>query len=136
METFARAGRNPHGKEIQRWILQQIKSQPDVRQVNLTWKKAPENENRSTVLEQSAIMSPIEYFYPTDGKTVGLRGELLDQTGKHLGRFEVLLSYDYLMKDILTEGWMVTQMACLVNQEGHYLAHSSSAMRARHCLGD
>jgi len=27
-------------------------------------------------------------------------------------------------------------MACLVNQEGHYLAHSSPAMQVRHCLGD
>jgi hypothetical protein len=80
-------------------------------------------------------MSPIGYFIP-DGKTVGLRGELLDQGGKPLGRFEVVLNYDYLMQDILTEGWMVAQMACLVNQEGHYLAHSSSAMQARHCLGE
>ena len=70
-------------------------------------------------------MSPIGYFYPSDGKTVGLRGELLDQAGRPLGRLEVFMKYDYLMQDILTEGWMVAQMACLVSQEGHYLAHSS-----------
>ena len=46
------------------------------------------------------------------------------------------MSYDYLMQDVLTEGWLVAQMACLVNQEGHYLAHSSPAMQVRHCLGD
>ena len=67
---------------------------------------------------------------------MGLRGELLDQAGQPLGRLELFVSYDYLMQDILTEGWMVAQMACLVNQEGHYLAHSSSAMQARHCLGE
>ena len=81
-------------------------------------------------------MSPIGYFYPPDGATVGLRGELLDQAGRSLGRLEVVMSYDYLMQDVLQEGWLVTQMACLVNQEGHYLAHSSSAMQARHCLGE
>lgn len=81
-------------------------------------------------------MSGVEYFYPHDVKSVGLRGEILDRTGKPLGRLDVLLSYDYLMKDILSEGWMVAQMACLVSQEGHYLAHSSSAMLARHCLGE
>ena len=67
---------------------------------------------------------------------MGLRGELLDQAGKPLGRLEVFLSYGYLMQDVLTEGWMVAQMACLVSQEGHYLAHSSTAMQARHCLGE
>ena len=46
------------------------------------------------------------------------------------------MNYDYLMQDILKEGWMVAQMACLVNQEGQYLAHSSPAMQARHCLGE
>jgi adenylate cyclase len=136
METFARAGQDPRGQEIQRWLLQQIKSQPGVRQANLTWKKAPEPRGRRTLPQRSAKMSPIGYFYPSDVKTVGLRGELLDQGGQPLGQLEVFMNYDYLMQDILTEGWMVAQMACLVNQEGYYLAHSSSAMQARHCLGE
>lgn len=41
METFALAGQDPDGKELQRWLLQQIKSQPDVRQVNLSGRKCP-----------------------------------------------------------------------------------------------
>jgi adenylate cyclase len=136
METFARAGQDHRGQEIQRWLLQQIKSQPGVSQVNLTWEKAAGTNDSATVPNRSAELSPMGFFYPPDGKTVGLRGELLDQGGKPLGQFEVVLNYDYLMQDILTEGWMVAQMACLVNQEGHYLAHSSSAMQARHCLGE
>jgi class 3 adenylate cyclase len=53
-----------------------------------------------------------------------------------VGRLEVFLNYDSLMRDILQEGWLVAQMACLVTQEGQYLAHSSAAMQARHCLGE
>lgn len=136
METFARAGQDPRGQEIQRWLLQQITSQPGVSQVNLSWEKAATIKGSMVVPDRSVEMSPISYFYPSDAKTVGLRGELLDRAGKTLGRLEVVLNYDYLMQDILTEGWMVAQMACLVNQEGHYLAHSSSAMQARHCLGE
>lgn len=136
MDTFARAGQDPGGQEIQRWLLQQIKSQPGVRQVYLTWKKAPQTKGHKAIQPRSVEMSPIGYFYPADAKTVGLRGELLDQAGQPLGRIELFVSYDYLMQNILTEGWMVAQMACLVNQEGHYLAHSSSAMQARHCLGE
>lgn len=136
MESFARAGQDPQGQEIQRWLLHRIKSRPGVRQVNLTWVKAAKVKGGTAVLNRTAEISPIGYFYPADGKTVGLRGELLDQGGQPLGRLEVVLNYDHLMQDILTEGWMVAQMACLVSQEGQYLAHSSLAMQARHCLGE
>ena len=80
-------------------------------------------------------MSPIQYFYPP-GQNCGVAGELLDQDRKPLGRLEVVVSYDYLMKEILSEGWMQAQMACLVSDEGHYLAHSNPAMQGRHCLGE
>ncbi len=136
MEMFARAGQGPHGQEIQRWLLAQIKAQPGVSQVFLTWKKAPQTKGRRTMPKRSAEMSHIGYFYPSDSKIVGLRGELLDRAGQPRGRLELFVSYDYLMQDILQEGWLVAQMACLVNQEGYYLAHSSSAMQARHCLGE
>lgn len=135
MEMFARAGQDPRGKEVQRWLLQQIKVQPGVRQVYLTWNKTPGTKGRRALPPRSAEIS-IGYFYPSDTKIVGLRGELLDQSGQNLGRLDLFVNYDYLMQDILTEGWMVAQMACLVSQEGHYLAHSSSAMQARHCLGE
>ena len=136
MEAFARAGRDPGGPEIQGWLLEQIKSQPGVSKVNLTWDRAAKTGGGGPLRERSAGMSPINYFYPPDKKTVGLRGELLDQAGRPLGRLEVLVSYDYLIKDILEEGWMQAQMACLVSDAGEYLAHSNPAMKSRLCLGE
>jgi len=136
MDIFANAGQDPQGQEIQRWLLGQIKSQSGVSRVNLTLEKAEGTKDHPAVPDRSAAIPAFDYFYPPDGKSVGLRGELLDEAGKPIGRLEVVLSYDYLMQDVLTEGWMVAQMACLVSQEGHYLAHSSSAMQARHCLGE
>ena len=118
MEMFAQAGKDPRGKEIQRWLLQQMKAQPGVRQVYLTWNETPETKGRRAVPQRSAEMSSIGYFYPSDVKIVGLRGELLDQAGQPVGRLELFVNYDYLMQDVLTEGWMVAQMACLVSQEG------------------
>jgi adenylate cyclase len=136
MAAFARAGQDSSGKEIQLWLLQQMKAQPGVTRVDLLGKNAPGAMAPAAIPVLSAQLSPITYFYPPEGKTVGLQGELLDKAGNPLGRLEVFLSYDYLMRDILQEGWLVAQMACLVNQEGHYLAHSSPAMQARHCLGE
>jgi adenylate cyclase len=129
MEAFAKA-RNP---EIQEWTLQQLKDQKGVEGVYLTWAKPRPGEAATAKVEK---MSAIEYFYPPGQKTVGLRGELLDPANQPLGRLEVIVSYKYLMADILTSGWMQAQMACLVNVEGHYLAHSSPMMAGRHCLGE
>ena len=135
MEEFARAGQDPQGQVIQSWLLAQEKTQAGVVQVNLAWKKATEPQSPAVLPERSAQISSIGYFYPPDGKTVGIGGELLDAGGKPWGRLEVVMSYAYLMQDILKDGWLVAQMACLVSQEGHYLAHSSPAMQSRHYLG-
>jgi adenylate cyclase len=129
MEAYAKAG----NKEIEDWTLQQLKKQEGVEGVYLTWAKArPGEPEPGKVLR----MSVIEYFYPPGQKTVGLRGELLDAANQPVGRLEVLVSYQYLMHDIIASGWMQAQMACLVNVEGHYLAHSSPMMKNRHCLGE
>jgi adenylate cyclase len=136
MKYFARAGQDARGKEIQHWLLKQMKAQPGVRQVYLTWKKESARESSTGTQYHSATLSPVRFFYPSDVKIVGLRAELLDQAGRPLGRLEMLLNYDYLMQDILKEGWLVAQMACLVTDEGHYLAHSNPAMQGRHCLGE
>ena len=136
MESFARAGQDSHGEDIQPWLLKQMQAQPGVHQVNLTWKKAAVSQGSPDTQNRSATLSPIGFFYPSDGKTVGLRAELLDAAGRPLGRLEVFLSYDYLMQETLKEGWLVAQMACLVSAEGRYLAHSNPAMQGRHCLGD
>jgi class 3 adenylate cyclase len=136
MEYFARAGQDSQGKDIQRWLLEQMKAQPGVQQVSLTWQMAAASQSSTDRQHRSAALSPIGFFYPADLKTVGLRAELLDKAGQSVGRLEVLVSYDNLMQDMLKEGWLVAQMACLVTDKGHYLAHSSPAMQGRHCLGD
>jgi adenylate cyclase len=136
MESFARAGLDPHGADIQGWLLQQMKSQPGVTQVKLLGTKAAESVGPAVLPTRSTRLSDVQYFYPPAGRTVGLRGELLDGAGKPLGRLEVILRYDYLLEEVIKEGWMVAQMACLVNDQGQYLAHSNPAMRARHCLGE
>ena len=136
MESFARAGQDSQGEDIQRWLLKQEQAQPGVHQVNLTWKQAAVSPGSPGTRNRSAILSAIGFSYPSDGKTVGLQADLLDDAGRPVGHLEVLLSYDYLMQETIKEGWLVAQMACLVSAEGRYLAHSNPAMQGRHCLGE
>jgi adenylate cyclase len=131
LQAFAQAGQNPLAKEIHDLILKQIQAQPGVSRVRLTWL-----EPAAAAPARPATLSPITYTYTPEGKNTAMEVGIMDQDGKILGRIEVLVSYEYLLQDILAEGWLQTQMACLVNNEGIYLAHSNPAMRARHCLGE
>ena len=120
LQAFARAGQNPHAPEIQAWILAQLQAQPGVSQVKLTWL-----EPGASAPARSAKLSPLHFSYPPDEKNAVMAGEIVDRTGNTVGRLEVLVSYDYLLQDILAEGWLQTQMACLVSSEGIYLAHTT-----------
>jgi class 3 adenylate cyclase len=46
------------------------------------------------------------------------------------------MKLDYLMQGTLTSGWFHAFMACLVNEQGQFLAHTNPEMAARHCLGE
>ncbi len=48
---------------------------------------------------------------------------------------EVSLRFDYLMQDIIKLGWWQSELACLVDQSGRYLAHTK-AMEGRTQLGE
>jgi adenylate cyclase len=136
MAAFARAGQAAHGQEIQRWLLQQIKSQPGVTQVSLTWEKPAVAGGGQAATDRSAGISPIRYFYPLGIKTVGLQAELLDQTVRPIGRLEVILTDQFLVRDIIKESWLTAQWACLVTDRGRYLAHTNPAMEPRYWLGE
>ena len=80
-------------------------------------------------------VTPPGYDTETGEKTVGLVSELKNQNGMQVGRLEVEVSFDYLMKDIERLGWWESRQACLVDKKGTYLAHSK-AMEGRSRLGE
>lgn len=135
MGALAQTGGGRQGEENRSWILQQLEKLPGVSQVKLTWNKPPTGPG-SGVPRPVAAVSPLQYLYPPGEKTVELRSDLKDNAGRALGQIEVFLKFEYLMGDLLTEGWMQSNMACLVKENGDYLAHSNPEMASRHCLGE
>ena len=81
MRAFARSGQDPHGKEIQPWILQQMQSQPGVSQVKVTWFE-PEALAPSPLRQGLQNCPPSTTVYPPGEQIAGMQGELLDQSGK------------------------------------------------------
>jgi class 3 adenylate cyclase len=133
LQLLVAAGNSPEGAKTQAWILEQLRHQPGVSQVKLTWREDVKQRPAPTPIVR---LSPVHYFYPEGEQTVGLRSDIKDPRGNVLGSLEVLLKFDYLMKDIVSSGWMQSNMACLVSQEGLYLAHSNPAMQPRQSLGE
>jgi class 3 adenylate cyclase len=144
IQALANTGGDRRGTDNQNWILKKLREQPGVDRVALTWQEPPpggagapqEDRGGGGLAPRVAKVSPLQFFYPSDHKTVGLRTTLLNEAGQPLGRLEVTMKLDYLMHGILTSGWFNAFMACLVNEQGQYLAHTNPAMATRHCLGE
>jgi len=125
IESFARAGDEPAAEEIQGWFLKELQRQDGVGQVRLTW-QGP-GKARTRVVKAS----PPIYFYPEQVDALGLRSDLLSDAGQPVGRIEVLVKFDSLMQDLLVSGWMQTNDACLLDDQGNYLAHADSREKGR-----
>jgi class 3 adenylate cyclase len=125
IESFGRAGHEPAAKEIQGWILKQLQNQEGVGLVRLTWQGS---EKGWTKIVKA---SPPEYFYPEQGDTLGLRSDLLDDTGHSLGRIEVQIKFSSLMQDLLVSSWLQANGACLLDDRGNKLAHVANEEEGR-----
>jgi len=144
IQALANTGGDRRGTDNQNWILKKLREQPGVDRVTLTWQEPPpgvagtpqEGRGGGGLAPRVAKVSPLQFFYPPDHKTVGLGTTLLNEAGQPLGRLEVTMKLDYLMHGILTSGWFHAYMACLVNEQGQYLAHTNPEMESRHCLGE
>ena len=125
IESFAGAGHEPAAEEIQKWILKELQRQDGVSRVRLTWQGS--EKARGRVVKAS----PPIYFYPEQTDALGLRSDLLDDAGQPLGRIEVQVKFSSLMQDLLVSGWMQTNDACLLDDQGYYLAHADSGRTLR-----
>lgn len=82
----------------------------------------------------SKISDP-EYDSDVGHETVTLILTLIDVRGNDNGQIEVKMSFNYLLKDIIKLGWWQSDMACIVDQEGKYMAHTNMTMQGRQTLG-
>lgn len=82
----------------------------------------------------SKISNP-EYDTDAGHETVILALSLIDVNGSENGQVEIKMSFHYLLRDILKLGWWQSDMACIVDQKGKYMAHTNMTMKGRHTLG-
>ena len=150
MEMFHKTGRYRDGFAIQQWILDQLKDLEGVTKVDLQWvDNRPEpmtmrghgsrmggigmmRFHRATISE---VTTP-HYDTRTREEIVALISDLKDESGRTIGRLKVSLRFAYLMQDITKLGWWQSDLACLVDNSGRYLAHTEAWMKGRNQLGE
>lgn len=150
MEMFHKTGDYRGGVAIQQWILDQLKDLEGVTKVELEWaENRPEpmpmqrhgsRMGRSGMMpfhraKISEVTSP--HFDTRAGEeTVSLISDFKDESGETIGRLEVSVRFSYLMQDITQLGWWQSDLACLVDKSGRYLAHTEAWMKGRNYLGE
>ncbi len=84
----------------------------------------------------SAVSTP-EYDTDKGQKTVTIAVSLSGPNGENMGNLNIKMRFDYLLKDIASLGWWESDLACIVDQNGKYMAHHTKVtMKDRKSLGD
>ena len=150
IRMFHKTGDYQGGPVIQDWLLDQLRTMEGVSSVDLEWTGG---EPQSMPMMRggmqmgssgmmrfhhggiSEVTSP-RYDAKAGEETVTLISDLKNESGLTIGRLRVSLRFAYLMQDVKKLGWWQSDLACLVDDSGEYLAHSELYMEARHHLGE
>ena len=140
LKMFHTTGDNPYAGNVHEMVIEQLEKLDGVARVNLTWTDAGrplEVAKRGFIPLQkdSSLQVTLPRFdSPVANKTVALVSDLKSETGRSIGRLEVVLNFDYLIDTIISSGWWQSDQAFLVEDSGKIL--SSAKSENRHQLGD
>jgi len=142
MESFSQVGESPHQRDTQAWILEHLRNLPGVAGVKLAWQDRPCEDVPPTGLSQSlpaqaelvtALSSP-RFLYERGEDFLTIEANLLDNGGRTLGNLQTNVNFQYLMEGVLSFSWVKSYKACLVDDQGRYLAHTDPRMKGMKSL--
>ncbi len=151
INMFHNAGEVQGGLAIQEWLLDQLRAMDGVSRVDLEWTDSDREppsiggggghrmgRGRLAPFRRgniSEVTSP-RYDAQVGAETVTLISDLKNESGSTVGRLKASVLFEHLLQDIKKLGWWQSDMACLVDTSGKYLAHTESYMEGRHHLGE
>lgn len=126
-----------HIKVLEGVIQVEFKDIPGMDHPVAMSKNAMMTKNGMAHFRHSRISNISNPEYDTDAghETVTLILSLMDVNGRESGQIQIKMSFHYLLKDIIQLGWWQSDMACIVDQKGKYMAHTNMTMKGRHYLG-
>lgn len=150
VRMFHKTGEFRGGAVIQDWLVDQLRAMEGVSWVDLEW-TGGEPESRlmgrgGFHMDSGGMMhfrhgaisevTTPRYDARAREEIVTLISDLKDESGLNVGRLKVSLRFAYLMQDVKKLGWWQSDLACLVDDSGKYLAHTEPYMESRQHLGE
>jgi adenylate cyclase len=144
MESFAQVSPGPHRLDTQTLILEDLRKLPGVKGVKLAWQ---DGHNQDVLLSGLArplpaqvdlvtTMSSPHFLYEKGQDIATIETNFLDRRGRTLGQLQTAVNFQYLMEVVLTLGWTQSYQACLVDNQGRFLAHTGPEMEDITLLGE
>ena len=140
LKMFHTTGDNPYAGFVHELVIKQLEGLDGVTRVDLTWTDARrplEVAKRGLIplRKGSSLQVTLpRYDSLVANKTVALVSDLKSETGRTVGKLEVVLNFDYLIDTILAAGWWQSAQAYLVDDSGKILSSARPDDRRR--LGD
>ena len=140
LKMFHTVDLNPYASYIHELVIEQLRGIDGVARVELTWtdsRRALEVAKRGLIPlregGQLEVTAP-RYDAIVENKTISLVSDLNTETGRTVGKLEVVLRFEYLIDTILAAGWWQSDQAYLVDDSGRILSSAKSGHRRQ--LGD
>lgn len=140
LKMFHTADDNPYANYIHDLVIEQLREIDGVTKVDLTWtdsRRALEVAKRGLIpfrkRAQLEVTSP-RYDSVLENNTISLVSDLKSESGRTVGKLEVVLRFEYLIDTILAAGWWQSDQAYLVDDSGRILSSAKSEDRRQ--LGD
>lgn len=147
IQTFQQSFGEMGAPRIQSWILGQLKKQPWVKQVE--WKRGEISEGKGVAPRPSMShhhghggekehRSLPAYELRADPAQGVLEMEALlkNSEGEPLGMLLLTMDLQGLLGEALKYGWRQSEQACLVDEQGRFLAHAGTLVTSRNRLGE
>jgi len=135
LKMFHIAGDDPYAVYYHDMIIAQLQKVEGVARVNVKWAaghRPLEVEKRGLIpFMESAVVdiTPPRYDSLVKNKTISLISDLKSETGRTVGRLEVVVRFNYLAEAISSSGWRQSDQAYLVDKSGKILLSTGSAGR-------
>lgn len=140
LKMFHTADANPYASYIHKLVIEQLREIDGVARVDLTWtdsRRALEIAKRGLIPFREGgqfEVTPPRYNSIVENNTISLVSDLKSESGRKVGKLEVVLRFEYLIDTILAAGWWQSDQAYLVDDSGRIL--SSAKSENRRLLGE
>lgn len=135
-------------RDVFSYIIQEIKQIDGVVGVNIEWPDDAAKDESHKSFQSNQMMDGMHFYKlakltvsspsynsQEDNRTISLESELKSENDQTVGRVEVVISFDYLINEIIKAPWWKSNEGYLIDDQGNVLASTSVRSSLKKDLG-